>query len=89
VDVLLVCSDPVASAKGDNVVQAAHGLNPPMRTMHEFREHVDLHLGDQSYGPDFQDLFIHTAMFVDKILRGTLTPSARRVYQPNTFVTYP
>ena len=57
--------------------------------MHEFQEHVDLHDGDQSYGPDFQDLFIQAAVFVDKILRQTLKPSDRQVYQPDQFDSYP
>ena len=89
VDVLLVCSDPVVSANGANVVKAARSFAPPMRTMHEFQEHVDLHDGDQSYGSDFQDLFIQAVVFVDKILRQTLKPSDRQVYQPDQFDSYP
>ncbi len=66
VDVLLVCSDPVVSANVGNLIQAAHSLH--MRTMHEFREHVDPpNNGNQCYGPSFQGLFTQAASIVNQI----------------------
>ena len=50
VDVLWVCSDPVVSANVNYLIHAARALG--MRTMHEFREHVDApNNGHQCYGP--------------------------------------
>jgi putative ABC transport system substrate-binding protein len=79
VDVLLVCSDPLLSANAHNLIQAAHELG--MRTMHEFREHVDTHGGDRSFGPSFKGLFSKAADMVDQILGGT-HPGDIPVYQP-------
>jgi putative tryptophan/tyrosine transport system substrate-binding protein len=81
VDVLLVCSDPLVSANAHNLVEAAHDLG--MRTMHEFREHVDVHGGDRSLGPSFKVLFSKAADMVDQILGGT-HPGNIPVYQPST-----
>jgi putative tryptophan/tyrosine transport system substrate-binding protein len=80
VDVLLICSDPLLSANAHNLIQAAHDLG--MRTMHEFREHVDVHGGDRSFGPSFKALFGKAADMVDQILGGT-RPGDIAVYQPN------
>lgn len=82
VDVLLVCSDPLLSANVHHLIQAARDLG--MRTVHEFREHVDLHGGDLSCGPSFKDLFSKAADMVDQILGGT-PPGNIPVYQPSTF----
>jgi putative ABC transport system substrate-binding protein len=79
VDVLLVCSDPLLSANAQNLIQAAHELG--MRTMHEFREHVDVHGGDRSCGPSFTGLFSQAADMVHQILSGT-HPGDIPVYQP-------
>ena len=66
VDVLLVCSDPVVSANVSNLIQAAHDLK--MKTMHEFREHVDHpNNGNQCYGPSFKGLFTQAAIIVNQI----------------------
>ena len=66
VDVIFVCSDPVVSANVGNLIQAAHSLH--MKTMHEFREHVDAPKnGDQCYGPSFQGLFKQAAGIVNQI----------------------
>jgi putative tryptophan/tyrosine transport system substrate-binding protein len=81
VDVLLVCSDPLVSANVHNLIQAAHDLG--MRTMHEFREHVDVHGGDRSCGPSFKGLFSKAAEMVDQILDGT-PPGDIPVHQPST-----
>lgn len=86
VDVLLVCSDPLLSANAHNLIQAAHDLG--MRTMHEFREHVDQHGGNRSYGPSFTGLFSKAADMVDQILGGT-HPGDIPVYQPTTFEEAP
>jgi putative tryptophan/tyrosine transport system substrate-binding protein len=86
VDVLLVCSDPLVSANAGKLVQAAHDLG--MRTMHEFREHVDVHGGDRSFGPSFKELFGKAADMVDQILGGT-NPGDIPVYHPSTFEEAP
>jgi putative tryptophan/tyrosine transport system substrate-binding protein len=86
VDVLLVCSDPLVSANARNLIQAAHDLG--MRTMHEFREHVDVHGGDRSFGPSFKELFGKAADMVDQILGGK-HPGDIPVYQPSTFEEVP
>jgi putative tryptophan/tyrosine transport system substrate-binding protein len=86
VDVLLVCSDPLLSANAGNLIQAAHDLG--MRTMHEFREHVDVHGGDRSFGPSFEGLFSKAADMVDQILSGTRAGDIP-VYQPSTFEEAP
>jgi putative tryptophan/tyrosine transport system substrate-binding protein len=80
VDVLLICSDPLLSANAHNLIDAAHDLG--MRTMHEFREHVDVHGGDGSFGPSFKALFGKAADMVDQILSGK-PPGDIDVYQPN------
>jgi ABC transporter substrate binding protein len=68
VDRLLVCSDPVVSAKVRNVIEAAHDPQMRMKTMHEFREHVDHpNYGDQCYGPSFQGLFTQAGSIVNQI----------------------
>jgi hypothetical protein len=62
------------------LIPAAHELE--MKTMHEFREPVDQHNGDQSHGPSFAALFIKAADMVDQILRGT-SPGEIDVFQPD------
>jgi putative tryptophan/tyrosine transport system substrate-binding protein len=80
VDVLLICSDPLLSANAHNLIQAAHDLG--MRTMHEFREQVEVHGGDRSFGPSFKTLFGKAADMVDQILGGT-RPGDIAVYEPS------
>jgi putative tryptophan/tyrosine transport system substrate-binding protein len=82
VDVLLVCSDPLVSANVKYLIEAAHSFDPPMQTMHEFREPLDQHGGDRSHGPSFTGLFIKAADMVDQILRGT-SPGQIDVVQPD------
>jgi hypothetical protein len=68
VDVLLVCSDPVVSANVRYITQAAHDPQMKMKTMHEFREHVDPpNYGNQCYGPSFTGLFTQAASIVNQI----------------------
>ncbi|MBO0757096.1 MAG: ABC transporter substrate-binding protein [Bradyrhizobiaceae bacterium] len=86
VDVLLICSDPLLSANAHSLIQAAHDLG--MRTMHEFREHVDQHGGNRSHGPSFTGLFGKAADMVDEILGGK-SPGDIPVYQPTTFEEAP
>lgn len=69
VDVLLVCSDPVLTSHADDLVRVAHNLG--MRTMHEMREGRGHHGGDQTFGPNFTNLFRKAAEMSDKILRNT------------------
>jgi putative tryptophan/tyrosine transport system substrate-binding protein len=84
---VLVCSDPVVSANVRYVIAAAHDLG--MKTMHEFREHVDApNYGDQCYGASFQGLFEQAAGIVDKILGGT-APSAIPVQRPQAYDEVP
>jgi len=69
VDVLLVCSDPVLTSHATALVTEAHKLG--MSTMHEMREGRDHHGGDQTFGPNFTNLFRQAAEMSDKILRNT------------------
>ena len=55
-----------------------------MKTMWEFREHVDDHGGDASLGVSFQDLFEKAAEYVDKILQGTNAGSLP-IFEPASF----
>ena len=68
VTALYVCSDPVLTAKLDDLIQVALSLN--METMHEIRE-AHGHHGKQTYGPNFRLLFIKAAEKANLILRGT------------------
>ncbi len=68
VDVLYVCSDPLMRTHGHDFVTAAHGGARQFMTMHEFAEWNTKHGGDLCYGPDFQQLFIKAAGYVDQIL---------------------
>jgi ABC transporter substrate binding protein len=84
VDVLLVCSDPVVSANVDYLIAAAHDPQMKMKTMHEFREHVDHpHNGNQCYGPNFPRLFSQAASFVYQILQNHTDPGTLAVYKPS------
>jgi hypothetical protein len=80
VDVLLVRSDPLVSANVQYLIPAAHELG--MKTMHEFREPVDQHLGDRSHRPSFAGPFIKATDMVDQILGGT-SPGEIDVFQPD------
>jgi ABC-type uncharacterized transport system substrate-binding protein len=91
VDVLLVCSDPVVSANVSNLIQAAHSLK--MRTMHEFREHVDPpNNGNQCYGPSFVGLFTQAATIVNQIgiaAQPGIAAGALVVQTPNSYDEVP
>jgi hypothetical protein len=83
VDVLLVCSDPVVSANVHHLIRAAHDPSMNMKTMHEFREHVDHDGGDQCYGPNFPQLFNRAAWYVYQILKNGASPATLAVYLPS------
>jgi ABC-type uncharacterized transport system substrate-binding protein len=84
VDVLLVCSDPVAAANVDNVIDAAHNMK--MKTTHEFKEPViGSHHGDHCYGPNFPQLFSQAAWYVYQILTNDADPSTLAVYLPSQY----
>lgn len=72
VNVVYVCSDPLLRTHGGHFVTAAHSA-PRLNTMHEFCEWYTKHGGDLCYGPDFTQLFIKAAGFVDQYFStGTL-----------------
>jgi hypothetical protein len=71
VDVLWVCSDPIVNSNAGYLIAAAHDPQMKMKTMHEFREPVDKHGGDQCYGPNFLSLFSQAAGIVNKIQQST------------------
>lgn len=93
VDVLLVCSDPVVNANVSNLITAARSLN--MRTMHEFREPVDLpppNNGNQCYGPSFVGLFTQAAAIVNQIgivAQPGIAAGALVVQTPNSYDEVP
>ena len=80
-DALYVVSDPIVNANRLRINTLALGARLP--TMHSLREYVEAG-GLMSYGPNFPDLWQHTANFVDKILRGT-KPADIPVEQPTKF----
>jgi hypothetical protein len=88
IDRVLVCSDPVVSAKVKYLIDAAHDLG--MKTMHEFREHAAApNNGDQSYGPSFPGLFAQAAGLVGAIRLRSVAPSAIGVQRPQTYDLFP
>ena len=84
VDVLYVCSDPVATSYLRDLIQMAHRQPFRMRTMHEIKE-ARGHGGNQTYGASFEDLFSKAAEKVDQILRGTASPGNIEVWVPRAF----
>jgi hypothetical protein len=74
VNALYVCSDPLLRTHGGDFVTAAHGA-PKMNTMHEFCEWHTKQGGDLCYGPDFTQLFIKAARFVDQYLSEGILPA--------------
>jgi len=80
-DAVYVVPDPLvnASAIRINILAAAARLP----TSHGFRELVE-DGGLMSYGPDFTDLFVRAAGYVDKILRGA-KPGDLPIQQPIKF----
>jgi putative ABC transport system substrate-binding protein len=80
-DALYVVSDPIVNANRIRLNTLALGARLP--TMHSIREYVEAG-GLMSYGPNFPELWRHTANFVDKILRGT-KPADIPVEQPTKF----
>src|SRR5262249_39354865 len=77
-DGLYVCADPLVNDIRMRINTLAVGARLPM--MEDNREFV-VAGGLMCYGPNFPDLFRHSAEFVDKILRGT-KPSDIPVEQP-------
>jgi len=84
VDVLYVCSDPLLRTHGDHVVTAAHGQHPwrNFKTMHEFGEWHTKHGGDLCYGPDFTQLFVKAAEFVNQYLSTKTLPFPASPWMP-------
>jgi ABC-type uncharacterized transport system substrate-binding protein len=80
-DAVYVVPDPLVNTNGIrlNILAAAARLP----TSHGFRELVE-DGGLMSYGPDFADLFVRGAGYVDKILRGA-KPGDLPVEQPTKF----
>jgi ABC-type uncharacterized transport system substrate-binding protein len=78
---LYVCSDMFITANSKLLNQQAHRKG--MKTMFEFREHVDDHGGHLSYGVSFKELFEKAANCVDKILSGTKAGDLP-IYEPPT-----
>jgi putative tryptophan/tyrosine transport system substrate-binding protein len=77
-DALYVYSEPLTNANKDKIIKAANAARIP--TIFGFREFV-VAGGLISYGPNFIDLFVRTAEFTDKILRGA-KPADLPVQQP-------
>jgi putative ABC transport system substrate-binding protein len=80
-DALYVVAEPLVSTNRIRINTLALGARLP--TMHGFREFVEAK-GLMSYGPNFPDLYRHSADLVDKILRGT-KPADIPVEQPTKF----
>ena len=78
VNAVFVCSDPVTHGNADSLDPAHTG----MKTMHAFREYVDLHNGTLSYGPSLQQMFADAAGLVDQILAGA-SPANLAVLMPS------
>ena len=80
-DALYVCIDALANANRIRINIRAVGARLP--TMHGSRDYVEAG-GLMSYGPNYPDLFRHSADYVDKILRGA-KPGDLPVEQPTKF----
>jgi putative tryptophan/tyrosine transport system substrate-binding protein len=81
VDILFVCSDPLAIASRVRISSLA--LAGRMPTMFGFREFVEAG-GLMCYGPNVPNLFRRAGDFVDRVLRGT-KPADIPVEQPTKF----
>jgi putative ABC transport system substrate-binding protein len=80
-DMLFVCSDPLAIANRNRI--SSFALASRLPTMFGFREFVDAG-GLMCYGPNVPSLFRRAADFVDRILRGA-KPADIPVEQPTKF----
>ena len=81
-EALYVAADPLTSTNSVRInTLALLGARLPM--LQGFRENLEAG-GLMSYGPNFTDLWRHSADFVDKILRGT-KPADIPVEQPTKF----
>ena len=80
-DALYVVSDALIAASRTRIITFA--LSARLPTIFSYRDYVKAG-GLMSYGPDFTDLFRHTADIVDKILHGT-KPGDVPVEQPTKF----
>jgi putative ABC transport system substrate-binding protein len=78
---LYVCGDPLVDAVRARINTLALGARLP--TLYPNREYLQAG-GLMSYGPSFSDLFLRTADYVDKILRGA-KPGDLPVEQPTKF----
>ena len=74
-------SDPLVTNARDLLAEL--GLRYRLPTVYEFRENADAG-GLLSYGPNIVDLYRHSAMYVDKILKGA-RPAELPVERPTTF----
>jgi putative tryptophan/tyrosine transport system substrate-binding protein len=80
-DALYVAADPLTSTNSIRINALALGARLP--TLQGYRENLEAG-GLMSYGPNFTNLWRHSADFVDKILRGT-KPADIPVEQPTKF----
>jgi putative ABC transport system substrate-binding protein len=80
-DALYVVADGLINANRTRIMTLAIGARLP--TICNTREYAAAG-GLMSYGPNFPDLFRHTAEYVDKILRGA-KPADLPVQQPTKF----
>jgi putative tryptophan/tyrosine transport system substrate-binding protein len=80
-DAVYVVGDPLVNTNGIRINILAAAARLP--TSHGFRELVETG-GLMSYGPDFADLYVRAAGYVDKILRGA-KPGDLPVEQPTKF----
>jgi putative ABC transport system substrate-binding protein len=80
-DALYVVEDSLVVANATHIIEFALGARLP--TIFGSRDHAQAG-GLMSYGPNFPDLFRHTADMVDKILRG-VKPGDIPIEQPTKF----
>ena len=80
-EALLVLTTPVIFRERSKIAQLA--LKNRLPTSFAHREHVDAG-GLMSYGPNFDDMWRHAAVYVDKILKGA-KPADLPVEQPTKF----
>jgi len=78
---LLVLTTPVIFRERSKIAELA--LKNRLPTSFAHREHVDAG-GLMSYGPNFEDMWRHAAVYVDKILKGA-KPADLPVEQPTKF----
>jgi hypothetical protein len=81
---LYVCSDPYLTTKSTEINNAAHDTTQAphirIRTMYEFKEHMNADGGDAWFGSDFAELFQKAAQYAHEIMSKTATPATLPVY---------